>query len=68
MGGIDFGKPFVLGYTGLSDAVLRKYIADNEALWKGEVQPLHTDTVRGAIGTQISAAAIGVAFFSAEKP
>ncbi len=31
-GGIDFEKPFVLGYTGLSDILLQKYIADHEAL------------------------------------
>lgn len=65
VGGIDFKKPFVLGYTGLSDAVLRKYITDNEALWKGEVESLDTASVGGAIGTHIGPGAIGVAFFSA---
>lgn len=65
VGGIDFGRPFVLGYTGLSDAVLRKYIADNEALWKGEVESVDTASVGGAIGTHIGPGAIGAAFFSA---
>lgn len=65
VGGIDFGKPFVLGYTGLSDAVLQKYIADNEALWKDSVEALDTASVGGAIGTHIGPGAIGVAFFSA---
>lgn len=64
VGGIDFGRPFVLGYTGLSDAVLQKYIADNEALWKGEVDTLDTASIGGAIGTHIGPGAIGVAFFS----
>ncbi len=32
-GGIDFEKPFFLGYTGLSDALMQKYIKDSEALW-----------------------------------
>lgn len=32
-GGIDFEKPFFLGYTGLSDALMAKYIKDSEALW-----------------------------------
>jgi len=63
-GGIDFGMPFVLGYTGLSDAVLQKYIADNEALWKENVDALDTSSVGGTIGTHIGPGAIGVAFFA----
>ena len=65
VGGIDFEKPFVLGYTGMSDAVLQKYIADNEVLWKGHVETLDTTSVGGTIGTHIGPGAIGVAFFSA---
>lgn len=64
VGGIDFAMPFVLGYTGLSDAVLRKYIVDNERLWKDSVDSLDTASVGGAIGTHIGPGAIGVAFFS----
>lgn len=64
-GGIDFGKPFVLGYTGLSDAILRKYIKDHESFWKSSVDALETSSVGGTIGTHIGPGAIGVAFFSA---
>ena len=64
-GGIDFEKPFVLGYTGLSDTMLQKYIADHEALWKPFVEKLETSSVGGTIGTHIGPGAIGVAFFSA---
>ena len=64
-GGIDFEKPFVLGYTGLSDTMLQKYIADHEALWKSAVEKLETSSVGGTIGTHIGPGAIGVAFFSA---
>lgn len=64
VGGIDFAMPFVLGYTGLSDAVLQKYIADNERLWKDSVDSLDTASVGGAIGTHIGPGAIGAAFFS----
>lgn len=63
-GGIDLGKPFVLGYTGLSDATLRKYIADNEALWRPHVEKLDTASVGGTIGTHVGPGAIGIAFFS----
>lgn len=64
-GGIDFEKPFVLGYTGLSDILLQKYIADHEALWKHAVDSLETSSVGGTIGTHVGPGAIGVAFFSA---
>lgn len=64
-GGIDFEKPFFLGYTGLDDSMLRKYIADHEALWKSSVDALETSSVGGTIGTHVGPGAIGVAFFSA---
>lgn len=63
-GGIDFEKPFFLGYTGLSDATLRKYIADHEVLWKSAVDTLETSSVGGTIGTHVGPGAIGAAFFS----
>ena len=63
-GGIDFGKPFFLGYTGLDDSMLRKYIVDHEALWKSSVDALETSSVGGTIGTHVGPGAIGVAFFS----
>lgn len=64
-GGIDFGKPFFLGYTGLSDSMLQKYIVDHEAFWKSSVDALETSSVGGTIGTHVGPGAIGVAFFSA---
>ena len=32
-GGIDFGKPVLLGYSGPSDALLLKYIEDSRHIW-----------------------------------
>ena len=63
-GGIDFSMPHFLGYTGLSDALLQKYIHDNEALWKDGIKELRITTVGGAIGTHVGPGAIAVAFFS----
>lgn len=63
-GGIDFEKPHILGYTGLSDALLRKYIADSEALWRDEVESLEITSVGAAIGTHVGPGAIAVAFFA----
>ena len=62
--GIDFSLPFVLGYTGLDDSLLQKYIADSEALWKGRVSDLPITTIGSTIGTHAGPGAIGVAFFA----
>ena len=35
VGGIDFGKPILLGYSGISDALLLKYIEDSRPIWSG---------------------------------
>ena len=60
-GGVNFDLPFCLGYTGLSDAILQKYIADSEQLWRGHDLPTHT--VGATIGTHVGPNAIVVAFF-----
>ncbi|MDE7063619.1 MAG: hypothetical protein K2O73_10315 [Lachnospiraceae bacterium] len=66
-GGIDFSMPYFLGYTGLSDALLQKYIWDSEDLWKDGVENLSFTLVGGAIGTHVGPGAIAVAFFSKEE-
>lgn len=63
-GGIDFSKPYFLGYTGLSDALIQKYITDSKALWSDAVGNLPVATVGGTIGTHVGPGAIAVAFFS----
>ncbi|MDE7435350.1 MAG: DegV family EDD domain-containing protein [Lachnospiraceae bacterium] len=66
-GGIDFSMPYFLGYTGLSDALLQKYIWDSETLWKDGVENLSFTLVGGAIGTHVGPGAIAVAFFAKEE-
>ena len=63
-GGIDFSIPYCLAYSGLSDALLRKYIADSEALYKDHVQDLPVCCIGSTIGTYAGPGAVGVAFFS----
>lgn len=68
-GGIDFEKPFFLGYTGLSDALMQKYITDSKALWiehMGDMPSgnLPIATVGGTIGTHVGPGGIAIAFFS----
>lgn len=63
-GGVDFTKPLMLGYTGLSDALLQKYIADSAALWEGQVQTLPVSIVSSVVGTHVGPGAVAVAFFA----
>lgn len=62
-GGVDFGRPYRLGYTGLDDSLLRKYIEDSSALWSGHTDALPICTVGGTIGTHVGPGAVAVAFF-----
>lgn len=66
-GGIDFDRPYCLGYTGLSDDILQKYIADSKELWEGKTDQLPISTIGGAIGTHVGPGAIGVAFFQPDE-
>lgn len=62
-GGVDFDKPLLLGYTGLSNALLEKYIQDSRALWE-PAGSLETTIIGSVIGTHAGPGAVAVAFFS----
>lgn len=62
-GGVDFTMPLLLGYTGLSDAMLLKYIEDSKHLWEGNVREVHYSTIGSVIGTHVGPGAVAVAFF-----
>lgn len=64
-GGVDFEKPVLLGYTGISDALLLKYIEDSKHLWEGKLDRLRYTTIGSVIGTHAGPGAIAVAFFKA---
>ena len=63
-GGVDYSMPYVLGYSGLDDSLLQKYISDSEELWKDNTDKLDIILVVGAIGTHAGPGAIAVAFYS----
>lgn len=63
--GIDYEMPFILAYSGLTDAVIQKYIDDHESLWRGIVERPVPASVGGTIGTHVGPGAIGIAFFAA---
>ncbi len=63
-GGIDFHMPHSLAYSGLSDAMLQKYIADSKELYEGQTDSLRISTIGSAIGTHVGPGAIAVSFFT----
>ena len=62
-GGVDFDKPVLLGYTGISDALLLKYIEDSRHIWEGNLEKVRYTTVGSVIGTHAGPGAVAVAFF-----
>ena len=66
-GGVDFGKPVLLGYTGLSDMLLRKYVQDSAQLWQNHVKDLPVSVVGSVVGTHAGPGAVAVAFFASGK-
>lgn len=62
-GGIDFAKPLLLGYTGLSDLLLQKYMEDSKNLWQQGIDSIPYTIIGSVIGTHAGPGAIAAAFF-----
>ncbi len=65
-GGVDFSRALLLGYTGLSDVLLQKYIRDSARLWDGYLQQLPQTLIGSVVGTHAGPGAVAVAFFAKE--
>ncbi len=63
-GGIDFSRPFTLGYTGTNDDLLKKYLDDSKPMWKPFRKKLPVMLISGVIGTHAGPGAVAVAFFA----
>ena len=61
--GIDFDKPLMLGYSGLTDKLLQKYIKDSVEIWEGNLTEVPTCTIGCAIGAHAGPGAVAIAFF-----
>lgn len=61
--GVDFSLPLTLGFSGISDALLQKYITDSRSLWESHIDQLPVLSIGATIGTHAGPGAIGVAFF-----
>lgn len=64
-GGVDFDRPLLLGYTGNSDALLRKYMGDS-AIFASR-QDLPVSMISGVVGTHAGPGAYAIGFFQANK-
>ena len=68
--GLNCDMPVLLGYAGVSDELLRRYIEDSRSLWEGKIEPLECAQIGTAVGTHAGPGAVAVAFFKnhTEKP
>ena len=62
-GGINFDMPILLGYTGLTDALLLKYMEDSKAIWENGVENLRYTSIGSVVGTHTGPGVIAAAFF-----
>lgn len=63
-GGIDFSMPYATAYSGFSDDLLQKYLADSADLWQDHTAQVPTYMIGSTIGTHAGPGAIAVAYFS----
>lgn len=63
-GGVDFSKPVMLGYSGLDDSLLKKYVEDSRFLWEEHLDELKETCVGSVIGTHLGPGIVAVAFFN----
>ena len=62
-GGVDFTLPVLLGYTGLSSALLDKYVEDSRELWKDALEEIPRSLLCSVIGTHVGPGAVAAALF-----
>ena len=61
--GIDFDKPFLLAYTGMTDESLQKYLAAAGEIWQAGGKPVRQVPLCSVVGTHAGAGAVVVACF-----
>lgn len=62
-GEIDFSKPVLLGYTGCSDELLKKFMEDSAELWQDLGTVPNYSPIGSSIGTHVGPGAVAAAFF-----
>ncbi len=64
LGGVDFSKPVMLGYTGRDSGTLQKYVEESAGYWGGKAFP--SAQVGCTVGVHAGPGAIAAAFFVKE--
>ena len=62
-GGVDFSKPVLLGYTGLTDASLLKFIEESRSVLADHLLQVRYTCISSVMGTHAGPGAVAVAFF-----
>ena len=66
-GGVDFSLPVLLGYTGVTDVLLKKYVEDSRALWESGLAELESVQASSVIGAHAGPGTVIAAFFRKEN-
>lgn len=62
-GGIDYSKPVLFGYTGLSDLMLKKFIEESKFGQEENAAELNISAIGSVVGTHAGPGAVAAAFF-----
>lgn len=62
-GGVDFDKPYLLAYTGLTDANAVRFAQNSAQIWSASDKPVRIVPLCPVVGTHAGPGAVVVAFF-----
>lgn len=66
-GGIDFDMPYLIGYTGTDDSVIKQYLEETRNIWEGHIERPNYVCMGSVIGTHAGPGCLAVAFFNKER-
>ena len=64
MGGIDHTYPYMAGYTGLDDGMIKRFLDASAGIWPGGAGCVPTTVVGSVVGAHAGPGAAAIAFFA----
>ncbi|MBQ4089578.1 MAG: DegV family protein [Clostridia bacterium] len=64
LGGIDFEKPVLMGYTGLDASNLDKFVSESAKIWERAEDSIPRTIIGSVVGTHAGPGAVAAAFFA----
>lgn len=64
MGGIDFDRPVLMGYTGLDESNLKRFVSDSAKAWEICENDIPRTIIGSVVGTHAGPGAVAAAFFA----